>query len=70
MEETEPLLETPLEAESTARELNSGFSLPPKHQSPTRTSCWLNVQETRVQGSLRNVVHRARPLNTEQSREG
>lgn len=70
MEETEPLLETPLEAESTAGSLILASPFLSSTSLPTRTSYWLNVQETRVQGSLRNVVHWARPLHTEQSREG
>lgn len=66
MEETESLLETPLEAEREGWHITH-FSLLLKYQSPTRASHWLNLQKTRVQGNLGNVVHRVSPWSPEQS---
>lgn len=59
---------SPLEAERAGWSITH-FSLLPRCQSPTRASHWLNLQKTRVQGSLGNVVHRARPWSTELSWE-
>lgn len=67
MAKTGSLLETPLEAERVGWSITH-FSLLPRCQSPTRASHWLNLQKTRVQGSLGNVVNRARPRA--QSRAG
>lgn len=60
VEKTQPLLETPPEAERAAE---SFTPLPSSdHQYLTRASHWLNLQDVGVQGSLGNVVHRVRLL--------